>query len=77
MNPKHFDIKELTVVLCEWSIKYEAGNGNEAGKVISRGQLMKSLVCHVKKLRLYLLDNRGSLKDFRQEARGDRTGVAL
>lgn len=72
----HVDTKELTIVLCWCTTKYEAGNGNGTGKV-GRGQFMKSLVCHVKKLRLYPLANKVPLKDFRWGVRADRTGVTF
>lgn len=43
-----------------WSIKYEAGNGNDDGKVIRR-PLHEEPVSHVKKPRLYLLNHREPL----------------
>lgn len=54
--------------------KVSARKGNDAGKV-DRGQFMKSLVCQVKKLRLYLWSNREPLKTFWQGVKGDRTRV--
>ena len=76
LNPKHVGIKDLIVGLCRWNIKYEAGNDNDTGKV-ANAQIMRSPVCHIKKLWLYLLCNREPFKGVRLGVRGNRTEVTF